>query len=115
MNRNQYQKISPNSLATFFVNKYNGQYFLSSDCLTNDAKKKLMAINLQNQVKIANAINEAIINKFKVNENQTILLSKIHHVKTKHYLQYFANVQIYENKCHTDFLISHGTYTCFIF
>lgn len=115
MNKNQYQKISPNSLATFFVNKYNGQYFLSSNSLTDDASKKLITINLANQTKIANAINDSIINKLMVNDNQTILLSQIHHVKTKHYLQYFVNVKIYENKCHTDFLIKDGTYTCFIF
>ena len=37
------------------------------------------------------------------------------YLDTKDYLQYFVNVKVYENKCHTNFLVSEGTYQCFIF
>ena len=111
----QYQKISPVQLAAYFIKKYDGQFFLSSDSFSDEAKKKLMAINLDNKEKIANAINDAIVKKLKVNHHQSILLSQIHHHETKDYIQYFVNVKVYENKCHTNFLVSEGTYTCFIF
>ena len=111
----QYQKINPWQLASYLVNKYYGQFFLSSDSFSDDAKKKLMAVHDDNKQKMASAINDAIIKKLKVNPHQTILLSQIHHKKTKDYIQYFVNVKVYENKCHTNFLVSEGTYNCFIF
>ena len=111
----QYQKISPGQLASYFVRKYHGQFFLSSDSFSDDAKKKLMAISDDNKQKIANAINDSIIKKLQVKPKQVILLSQIYHNKTKDYFQYFVNVKVYENKCHTNFLVSEGTYQCFIF
>ena len=115
MNQTQYQKINPIQLATFFVNKYHGKYFLSSDIFTNEANKKIMLISKENINKIASAINDAIVKKLNIDNTQTILLNEIHHTKTLTYLQYVAKVKVYENKCHTDFLVRQGTYTCFIF
>ena len=74
-----------------------------------------MQVSNANINKIANAINEAISKKFAVNSKQTVLLSNIYHQETKESNQYFVNVKVYEKKCHTDFLVSEGTYTCFIF
>ncbi|MBO6104123.1 hypothetical protein J6W32_04870 [bacterium] len=115
MTLDQYLKISPIKLASYFVNKYNGQFFLSSDHFTDEAKKKLMQINEANEPKIASAINEAIMKKLAINSKQKILLSQIYHHQTKDYCQYFVKVRVYENKHHADFLVSEGTYTCFIF